>query len=75
MWLLTGKTLYFFTVLLSGSGSEGIVSLCFAFCGLEKTGCMGGKFFAEWDRKGICFFKKADTRVHGLSENDGSSDE
>ena len=22
MWLLTGKTLYFFTVLLSGSGSD-----------------------------------------------------
>ena len=24
MWLLTGKTLYFFTVLLTGSGSVGI---------------------------------------------------
>lgn len=34
MWLLTGKTLYFFTVLLSGSGSRfhsdrcGVLSFC-----------------------------------------------
>ena len=27
MWLLTGKTLYFFTVLLSGSGSQAALHL------------------------------------------------